>query len=129
MTEQSKRIVNGVYDAIIAGEAEQVFAALHPDFCAEIPPVVPWGGRHEGADAFGRDVLPGVLGVVDMSTLQVRSLFGEGEKVFATATLKTKEHQNEILIGEEWTVSDGKIANLRVFYFDPRPLLKAAGIS
>ena len=129
MTEHSKRIVNRVYDAIIAGEAEQVFAALHPDFCAEIPPVVPWGGSHHGAVAFGRDVLPSVLGVVDMATLQVRSLFGEGEKVFATATLKTIDHLNEILIGEEWTVRDGKVASLRVFYFDPRPLLTSAGIS
>ncbi len=123
MTIESKRIVGEVYDAIIAGRGEDVFGALHSEFRADIPPVVPWGGSHEAA-AFGQVVLPRVLEVVDLSTLKVLSLLGENDNVFATATLTTRDGKAEILIGEHWTVREGKISNLRVFYFDPRPLIE-----
>jgi hypothetical protein len=58
---------------------------------------------------------------IDLASIKLQALFGEGDKVFATATANALRSGEEFMIGEDWTVKDGKVYRLRLFYFDPTP--------
>jgi hypothetical protein len=60
--------------------------------------------------------------MVDIGSIKLRSMFGEGDKVFATATANALSSGEEFMIGEDWTVKDGRVYRLRLFYFDPTPV-------
>src|SRR5271170_6058758 len=122
VSSDSKKTVQALYDAAAAGDVERFLGTMHPQFQAKLPGYLPWGGVHNGPDEFKTNVLLGMASTIDLGSLKLQSMFGEGDKVFATATAKALRSGEEFMIGEDWTVKDGKVYRLRLFYFDPTPV-------
>ncbi|MGC0366696.1 ketosteroid isomerase-like protein [Rhodococcus sp. 27YEA15] len=118
-------IVRRVYEAAFAGDATAFAAVMAEDFEEDVPPVLPWGGTHRGADAFMNNVLPLLAGAVDFTSMKLISLAADGEHVAALLTAKSIEGE-ELWISEHWTMREGKAVHMRVFYHDTTPLLKNA---
>ena len=54
--------------------------------------------------------------------MRLTSISSDGDDVTALLTARSAGG-DEIWMAEHWTLRDGKISHLRVFYYDGRPLL------
>jgi len=121
---ESKDAVLRFYEAAASGDPDALAATVHEDFRAEAPPMLPWGGVTEGRDAVIARILPQLAANLDLETLKIASIYGEEEKVFVTITAETLRGE-PVMLGEDWTLRDGKPASVRVYWFDPRPITDA----
>lgn len=121
---ESKDAVLRFYEAAASGDPDALAATVHEDFRAEAPPMLPWGGVTEGRDAVIARILPQLAANLNLETLKIASIYGEGEKVFVTLTAETLRSE-PVMLGEDWTLRDGKPAAVRVYWFDPRPITDA----
>jgi ketosteroid isomerase-like protein len=119
--DRNTELVRGVYAALFDGDFAAFKDATRDDFEADVTPSVPWGGVQRGAEAIRTNVLPALAAVIDFPTMRLISVSGDGDNVAALLTARSVGG-DEIWLAEHWTLSDGKIAHLRTFYFDARPL-------
>ena len=72
-------IVRAIYDAFARRDLEQILGLMDPSITIEQDPALPWGGRFEGHDGFGRFSMA-LLGQID-SAVTIESMFQAGEHV------------------------------------------------
>ncbi|WP_369254345.1 nuclear transport factor 2 family protein [Streptomyces sp. R35] len=113
-----------MYEAAFRGDMDAFAAAMHEDFEEYIPPVLPWGGVRRGPDAFKNEVLPLLSEALDFGTMRLESLSADGDHVAGLLTAESTKG-DDLHIVEHWTLRDGKVWRMRVFYFDTTPLLAA----
>jgi SnoaL-like domain len=118
-----KAIVAAVYRAIAANDRDSFAPLVHPEIEVEQPPWLPYGGTHRGLDAVGEMFLE-VLKLIDVSRLEVCSLTAEGDTVWATFVVHSRDHGAPLLLAEEWGLEGERCYRLRVWHFDPRPVLR-----
>jgi hypothetical protein len=94
---------------------------MHDDFEEYVPPVLPWGGLHRGPETFLTNVLPQLAAAVDFGSMRLVSVSADGDHVAALLTARSAGG-DELWIAEHWTLRDGRLWRLRVFYHDTRPL-------
>jgi ketosteroid isomerase-like protein len=126
--EQERRnrdVVCRVYEASFAGDTAAFPAAMDNDFEEYVPSELPWGGTHRGPIAFVNDVLPRLAAAVDFGRMRLVSVSADGDHVAALLTTYTLSGE-ELWIAEHWTLRNGKLWRLRVFYHDTRPLESSA---
>ena len=117
--EQSNReLVREIYAALLSGDNTVFAGAVHEDFEAHVAPAMPWGGVYD-AEAILSDVMPRLATAIDVSSLRLTSISADGDDVVALLTGRSVSG-NALWIAEDWTFRDGKIGQLRVFYFDAR---------
>jgi hypothetical protein len=68
-------------------------------------------------------MLASVAPVLDINGLEVVELLADGDKVSATARVKLLSSEETVLFCENWTVRDGRAYRMRVYCYDPAPLL------
>lgn len=110
------------YEAAVAGNIAAAVSLLHEDFRIEGGDILPWGGTHQGRDVVVAQVLAPLAAAIDLGSARVQSIYGEGERVFATIAAAAAGGE-QVLIGEDWTVEDGLLRAVRVFWFDPTPVM------
>lgn len=118
---EAKTAVMKFYEAAASGDPVALAATVHEDFRTEAPPMLPWGGVTEGRDAVMARVLPRLAAAMNLDSIKMESIYGEGDKVFVTITAETVDG-DPVMLGEDWTLRDGKPAAVRVYWFDPRPV-------
>jgi hypothetical protein len=109
-----KQVIIGLYDAIAAVNLTGFLGALHPEFQAEPPGYLPWGGTLNGPGEFKSKALAGMASMINVGSVKLRDLYGEGDRVFVTATARALRTSEEFMIGEDWTVKNGKVYRLRL---------------
>ncbi|HTG39194.1 nuclear transport factor 2 family protein [Sphingomonas sp.] len=119
-----KAAVLRFYEAAASGDAVALAATVHEDFRVEAPPMLPWGGVTEGRDAVIAKILPQLAAALRLETLKMASIYGDGGQVFVTITADTILGE-PVVLGEDWTLRDGKPSALRVYWLDPRPAIRA----
>jgi ketosteroid isomerase-like protein len=119
--QRNREIVRRVYDASFAGDANALPSVMHEDFEERVPPILPWGGVHRGPVAF-KKVLPMVAAAIDFRSIRLVSLSADGERVAALLSGRSTSGK-ELWIAEHWTLRDGKVSSLMVFYHDTGPLM------
>ena len=122
-TEESRRVIQGIYDAVMAGDTAAWAAALHPELRVSSAPYFPHGGPDSTVEQW-RQMLSGLAPILDISGLEVADLLADGDKVSATARVKLFDSDETVLFCETWTVRDGKAYRMRVYCYDPAPLLE-----
>ena len=118
--QRNCELVRKVYEAFLAGDDSVFKGAVREDFEAHIAPAVPWGGDHRGPDAFLANVVPKLAAALDFVSMCVTSISADGDDVIALVTGRSVGG-DELWLAEDWTLCDGKIRRLRVFYYDARP--------
>jgi ketosteroid isomerase-like protein len=120
--EESRRVIRGIYDAVIAHDDAAWAASLHPDLRVSSAPYFPHGGPDSTVEQWRR-MLDGLAPILDINGLEVVDLLADGDKVSATARVKLMDSDETVLFCETWTVRDGKAYRMRVYCYDPAPLL------
>jgi len=121
-SEESKQTVKAMYDAGVSGDSAGFFRVIHENAEVHEPPCLPYGGSYRGHGAIGSLAIH-IGKFLDLSTLKVDHMLAEGDLVLASVRVKTRSG-NEIEMLEQSRVRNGKIVDLRIFYFDPTVLLK-----
>ena len=122
--DSNKALVRHIYEDS-ATDPNALARAMHEDFVEYVPPILPWGGVHHGFEDFTKKVMPLVAAALDLGSLRLVSLSADGDRVAALISARTRSGK-ELWIAEHWTLHDGKVTSLMVFYHDTIPLLEDA---
>lgn len=117
-TRTSVDVVRDMYQAALDGDVETVLASVAEDFVLFEPPFLPYGGTFEGVAGLQR-LLAEATQILELPTMTLEYVFGEGERVCAVITCDLRDGGQRATVLEEWIVRDGKISWGRVYWFDP----------
>jgi ketosteroid isomerase-like protein len=122
-TETTRDVIRRFYAAIGKWDEEGLRAVLHEDAELHQPPTLPYGGVYRGPDAmlelWKNVVLPQASGPSSLEATIV-----EGDR--GVVVINTSRIGEPALAVEEYVVRDGRIARIRMFWFDPTPVAEAA---
>lgn len=126
--EEIRDFVDELYGLTAVGDWENVAARLTEDFVVTEAEGLPMAGRYEGRNGL-RDLYIKVMGTLDVVALdRVETTVGRDHAVtilslrFADPSLPPAE------ILELFRFRDGKLAEIKPYYFDPAPVNAAARI-
>jgi uncharacterized protein len=121
--EDVKGVARGYYDAIVQKDFERVAAAIADDIVLYEPTSVPHGGTYHGRDAFF-EALGGSASLLDTEAFDLQHLLVDGEYVAAFVAIPFRDRPSEVMYVIDWLrIRDGKIAELRPFFWDTAALL------
>lgn len=109
-------IVGGI-EAAQAGDIEGFMAILHPEVEVFEPDYLPYGGTYHGRDGF-LELFGKATAVIDFPTLEVISATADEERTVLLMKCKLASNGEETFITEHWTIEDGLVVEVRVFWFD-----------
>ncbi|MET9878232.1 nuclear transport factor 2 family protein [Actinacidiphila glaucinigra] len=126
VTQSPADVVRGLYASLSEGDVPGVLARLAPEVIVDEPGQLPYGGVHQGREAFVRSVLGAMMGyaVVDISAAEVFE--GPAGTVVGTLTGTLTAHTT----GEEFPltmveihqVEDGTVRRIDVCTKNPHEL-------
>ena len=122
-TEDSRAVVEGIYSAVNGGGTRAFMDALHPELRVSSAPYLPHGGPDQTFDEWQQMLAS--LTVLDINGLVVEQVVADGPYVSATARVGLKDSEETVLFCENWEIRDGKAYRMRVYCYDPAPLLAA----
>lgn len=125
MSKANTDLVDAFYRALMAGNMMKAATYLAPDLIWDVPAALPWGGAGVGADRFMTEILPRVGKAFDFDRFGYDSLTGNDTHVSAFVHAGVVGRQEITRLAEDWTIMDGRLAALRVFYFDPEIVVEA----
>jgi ketosteroid isomerase-like protein len=124
LTEENKRIVEGIYAAGARGDFQSVMACMDENIVVIEPPYLPYGGTYRGIAEFQK--LMGLINeYADMSTVSLQYAVAEGDKVFVALQFKDRKTGKMLQLVEQSIVRDGKIVEMKIFYFDAGSMIEA----
>ncbi len=106
------------------GEArlDDALSLLHADFVVHAAGGVPYSGDYQGAQGFS-ELITKMLPVLELTPSPEMEYLVDGDKVVIyyrlTFTARASGQSVEMSVAEVFTVRDGQIAELDVFYKDP----------
>jgi ketosteroid isomerase-like protein len=131
MSSENIRVVERFEHAFVRGDMDEVLSLLHEDIVVHEAPSLPYAGDHRGhdgflklAEAFNRVwemTSPLDLTVLDAGETAVVVLVRYDVVARATGNALTLDHV------EIYTVRDGKITDLDVYYRDTAAIVEATG--
>lgn len=123
-------VVRAVYDAFASRDLERILELLDPAIVIEQDPALPWGGRFEGHDGFGRFSLT-LLGLID-SAVTIESMFQAGEHVVqhgrTAGTVRATGAAFDIAECHVWRIVDGRAVEAR-YFIDSAAMLDALAVA
>jgi ketosteroid isomerase-like protein len=105
---------------IRAGNVDRFWESLHPDVVVHEPDHLPFGGTYTGVETL--KVLSGeVAKVLDVASAELVNLTADDERVIPLLKFKLIGSGRDMYVMEQWRLEDGKIRELRVFWFGTLP--------
>lgn len=117
---QHKDRVKTLLDGVAAGDIASFWEAMHPDVVLHEPPHLPYGGTYRGIEEFKRCFSP-LVEVIDPGAIELVDLIVDGDIVVPLMKSKLVESGDDMYVMERWRLEDGKIREIRVFWFDTLP--------
>ena len=121
-------VVRAIYDAFARKDLEAILSLMDPAITIEQDPALPWGGRFEGHDGFGRFSMT-LLGEID-SAVTIESMFQAGEHVVqhgrTAGTVRSTGTAFDIAECHVWRIVDGRAVEAR-YFIDSAAMLQALG--
>jgi ketosteroid isomerase-like protein len=124
---ENVEIVRKLYEASQTGDMDYVLSVIHPDVVLYEPDSLPYHGVHRGTKN-----LMNVVGIF-MQTwknaqIEPKTFLDAGEYVIAMVHLSWENQRTgglfETDLAEFWKLEDGKIVEVRPFYWDTAEMLK-----
>ena len=122
MTDTALALVRRLYEDARVGDWEAVASSMSDDLVIHEAPALPYGGEWRGRHAL-RDLYTAVVGLWDAPVIEQDALTSDGDgNVGAVVRLTTtSRHSGERVthrIAEVNRVEQGKVVEMRIFYFD-----------
>ena len=119
-------VVRSIYDAFARRDLERILELMDPAIVIEQDPALPWGGRFEGHDGFGRFSVA-LLGRID-SAVTIESMFQAGDHVVqhgrTAGTVRATGAVFDIAECHVWRIVDGRAVEAR-YFIDSAAMLDA----
>jgi ketosteroid isomerase-like protein len=123
-TARSREVVTAVYKAGAGGDVETLLGLMADDLVVEEPWFLPYGGTYETpqglAELFGK-----IGAVLDVTQMQIDYLVCDADHVIGIIRIPDRRTGHDVLLAEESTVRDGKVARMRIFFHDTQSLIGA----
>lgn len=118
-------IVRSIYEAGMKGDINGTLPFLDPDVVIHEAASLPYGGEYHGLEGFSR-LLAAVFSSFKTFQVDVKELLDAGPAIIAIielrVTLKESDRIVEMPVAEVWRLRDGKVVDLRPFYWDTAAL-------
>ncbi len=118
----NREIVETFVDAFGEGRLDEALRLLHDEFVVHAAGGVPYSGDYLGAEGFTA-LIEKILPVLDLTPSPEMQYLVDGDKVVIyyrlTFTARTSAKSADMSVDEVFTVRDGLIAELDVYYKNP----------
>lgn len=126
----AKVIVERFVGAFGDGRLDDALSLLHDDFVVHAAGGVPYSGDYHGAEGFSK-LITKMLPVLELTPSPEMQYLVDGDKVVLyyslTFTARASGESVDMSVAEVFTVRDGLIAALDVFYKDPSAVVALLG--
>ncbi len=126
LTEANRLRVEGMYAAGARGDSQAVMACVDENVVVMEPPYLSFGGTYSGIAAF-KELIATIGGVADVSQLEVVYTVAENDRVIGMLRFPDRKTGKPLQLLEQSTFRDGKIVEMKIFYFDAGSLIGARG--
>ena len=122
MTEDNRALVVKFVSAVGEGRLDDARSLLHDEFVTHAAAGVPYSGEYRGPDRFF-ELLTKIYDVLEPTPSPDMQFLADDDKVVLyyrlTFTARASGERVEMSMAEVFTVHDGLIVELDVFYKDP----------
>jgi ketosteroid isomerase-like protein len=122
----TREVIERFYASLASWDEEAIRSCLHEDAELHQPPTLPYGGVYRGPDAMMKLWKDIVLRLAEPGTGSIDTKVVQGEQAMVVAASRRRGSGKPTLACEEYLLRDGRIARIRMFWFDPRPVAEAA---
>ncbi len=123
-SHDAKAVVGQFYAAIGGWDEEALRAVLHEDAELHQPATLPYGGVYRGPDAMMKLWKDVILPLSSPDDFVLEAMAVDGDRV--AVLIRSKMNDKPVFACEKYTVRDGRIAEIRMYWFDPTPVAEAA---
>ncbi|HEX3289648.1 MAG TPA: nuclear transport factor 2 family protein [Mycobacterium sp.] len=118
----ARALVEKFVDAFGDGRLQDALGLLHDEFVVHAAGDVPYSGDYRGAEGFS-ELIAKMMAVLELTPSPDMQYIADGDKVVLyyrlTFTSRTSGNSVEMDVSEVFTVGDGLIAGLDVYYKNP----------
>ncbi|MFF3559382.1 nuclear transport factor 2 family protein [Streptomyces sp. NPDC002574] len=118
-------VVRALYDALAKGDVPGVLAVLAPEVIVDEPTQLPYGGVHQGREAFVGSVLGAMMGHADVTITAAEVFQGPAGVVgtlTGTLTAHTTGERFPLTMVEIHQVENGAVRKIDVYTKNPHEL-------
>ncbi|MDH6121791.1 nuclear transport factor 2 family protein [Kitasatospora sp. GAS204B] len=125
VTQSPSDVVRGLYDALRKGDVPGVLAKLAQEVIVDEPKQLPYGGVHEGREAFVQSVVGVMMGYADVAITEAEVFEGPAGVIgtlIGTLTAHTTGEEFPLTLVEIHQVEDGMVRKIDVYAKNPHEL-------
>lgn len=126
--EDAERLIDDLYAATGEGDWDKVATMVTDDLVISEAPGLPMAGTYTGKNAL-RDLFIKVFATLEVSSLDTIARTYGGEYAIAILRMNFGEGQEPAELTEMFRFRDGKVCEIKPYYFDPAPVMAAAAAS
>jgi ketosteroid isomerase-like protein len=109
-----------MYARLTSGDLAGFLEGLSDDVISHQSPLLPYGGVYKGKQAIATMLAERILPLLDGSkTKMIAPLMAADDRVISSWTVQAHRTGEVLRLLEHATIKNGKVVELRVFYFDP----------
>jgi hypothetical protein len=127
LTEQNRALVQSMYAAATRGDAESLMSLLADDVVVHEPDYLPYGAEYVGKEAFA-GLFGKISQLLDLTDVKLDYLVADNDRVIGVLRIPDRNTGKDTLFAEQSTIRDGKIVDLRIFYYDAQSMIGAPKI-
>ncbi len=125
-SQATRTVIERFYASLGKWDEDAIRSCLHEDAELHQPTTLPYGGIYRGPAAMMDLWKNIVLRLSEPGTAYIDTMVIEGDKAVVIAGSNRAGSGKPTLACEDYVVRDGRIARIRMFWFDPRPVAEAA---
>lgn len=122
VTELNRSIVERFYSAGARGDIDLMTGCLADDVVTYEPTYLPFGGEYHGKAALAT-VFAAVAQIADVSQFRVHDILVDGNRAVAFGGYPLNDTGEFTRFAEETRLADGKITEIRVYYYDVQSMI------
>ncbi|PKO49447.1 MAG: nuclear transport factor 2 family protein [Betaproteobacteria bacterium HGW-Betaproteobacteria-4] len=123
-SQASKQTVLDMYCAASNGDFAKALSFMSDDIAIVEPPYLPYGGTYRGKAEF-LQLLEKIEEHLVLATTKMESIVAEGDTVFVCLEIGDRKTGKLLQLVERSIVHDGKIVEIKLFYFDAGAMIEA----
>ena len=122
--EKNRQLVLNLYAAMRNADLEGFFASCSPDLVLHEAESMKVGGTYRGREEI-TGCFAQLLSGYNVATIDVKRIVADGEYVVGMVSFMTSgSTPHEVSLTEWWHILDGKVVEIRPFYWDTEALNK-----